>query len=207
MRQTFQRFGQEFRRNRRLQWGLAVIAMVLLADGGTRWKERIEAAQQRLAQLQIELATLKRQAKNEGAMSKALLDARRASELADARLWVATSEAVGQARVKDWLTELLKKSGVSNFSVNLTAAKPMAVAPEVPPDSARPLPTKDETGGLFEFGAASTFPFTPESLEKVLASIEAGEPLARVESLSVRRNDRRVEMGIRVLIRLKGDTP
>ncbi|MBX3586296.1 MAG: hypothetical protein KF796_06605 [Ramlibacter sp.] len=201
-----QKFSDEIRRNRRLQWGLVVILLVMLTDMGARWKERIERKQQTLTQLQIDVSTLKGQAKNEGAMRTALRDARQAAELADARLWVVSSEAVGQARLKDWLIELLKQSGANGYAANVAAPKALVESrPEVPGDNARPPASAGLPLGrdLFDFGATATFIFTPESLEKVLAGIEAGEPLTRVESLSVRRNDRRVEIGIRVLMRLK----
>ncbi|MCW5649924.1 MAG: hypothetical protein KIS62_09275 [Ramlibacter sp.] len=202
--QALQKMGDEFRRNRRLQWGLMVIAIVLFADLGARWKDRIDANQKKLAQTQIDLATLKRQAKNEEAMAKALNDARRAAELADARLWVVTSEAVGQAKVKDWLADLLRQAGVGNASINVAAARAVVGQQD---ESSGAGASKPGVGvGLYEFSATSAFAFTPDSLEKLLAAVESGEPLARIESLSVRRNERRVELGVRVLIRLKGDS-
>ena len=47
----------------------------------------------------------------------------------------------------------------------------------------------------------------PESLEKMLTALEAGDAMSRLESLSVRRNDRRVELAVRMLMRVKEAAP
>ncbi|MBX3654348.1 MAG: hypothetical protein KF686_09190 [Ramlibacter sp.] len=195
---------QEIRSNRRLQWGGFVIVLVLTADLGARWGERLHTMQQTYAQLQAEVASLRSQARNESTMAVALRDARAASDLADARLWVVSSEAVGQARLKDWLVELLKQSNANGYAVSI--ANPKALSPSATEKSAAAVESRGnefKPSGILEFGATISFVFTPESLEKVLASTEAGEPLAKVESLSVRRNERRVEIGLRVLMRVK----
>lgn len=208
----FQKFSAEFRANRRLQVGLAVIVTVVLADRALSWSDRITQRRQMLADAQIEVATLKSQARNEAAMQTAMRDIRLAAALADARLWVVSSEAVGQARLKDWLIEQMKLAGAGNYTVNVASPKPLAQAGSAGAGPTTGSPSAKEGAlapgaGLLDFSAVITFTLTPESLEKMLAALEAGDAMSKVESLSVRRNERRVEMGVRVLMRLKEVAP
>ena len=55
-----------------------------------------------------------------------LRDLELAQKSVDERLWRVSSDAVGQARLKDWLTELLKKAGAKN--PNLVLSSPRALA-------------------------------------------------------------------------------
>jgi hypothetical protein len=41
----------------------------------------------------------------------------------------------------------------------------------------------------------------------MLTALEAGDAMSRLESLSVRRNDRRVELAVRMLMRVKEAAP
>ena len=61
---------------------------------------------------------------------------------------------------------------------------------------------RDSLKSLRELRANLTLYFSPETLEKVLLEIEGGEPLAAVESLNVKRQERKVEMSVRVLMRI-----
>lgn len=201
---ALQKFSNEMRRNRRLQVGVAIIAFVVLWDRAAAWYDRLEGKQQALTQLQIEVSTLKGQARNEVAMQAAIREIRKAAALADARVWVVPSEGIGQARLKDWLVEQMKLAGAGNYTVNLSTPKPLAESAQGSPPSVAPVGVLGPSQPpILEFNAVLTFTFTPESLEKILAAVEAGDTMAKVESLSVRRNDRRVELGVRVLMRLK----
>jgi hypothetical protein len=122
---AMQKFIEEFRRNRRLQLGLVAIALVVLVDRALAWSDSLDARRQALTQAQIEVATLKSQARNEAAMQTAMRDIRAAAALADARLWVVSSEAVGQARLRDWLIEQIKLAGAGNYTVNVASPKPV----------------------------------------------------------------------------------
>ncbi len=207
---TMQKLLEELRRNRRLQVGLAAIALVILGDRALAWSDSLDARRQALTQAQIEVATLKSQARNEPTMQMAMRDIRAAAALADARLWVVSSEAVGQARLRDWLIDQIKLAGAGNYTVNVASPKPVvaAGAEGVASNAPSALPSSPATGGgLFEYGAALTFTLTPESLEKMLTALEAGDAMSKLESLSVRRNDRRVELGVRMLMRVKEQAP
>jgi hypothetical protein len=202
---AMQKLIEELRTNRRLQLGLVAIALVVLVDRALAWSDSLDARRQALAQVQIEVATLKSQARNEAAMQTAMRDIRAAAALADARLWVVSSEAVGQARLRDWLIEQIKLAGAGNYTVNVASPKPVVaavgaeLAAATDSSSSAPAPS----GGLLEYSAALTFTLTPESLEKMLTALEAGDAMSKLESLSVRRNDRRVELAVRMLMRVK----
>jgi hypothetical protein len=101
---------------------------------------------------------------------------------------------VGQARLKDWLTEIVKSSIADQYAITLAASR------ELGGQGKEGVPSTDATK---EFRATVTFRLTPRALEGVLLEIEGGEPFAAVESLVVRKQERRVELTVRVLMRVK----
>jgi hypothetical protein len=180
----------ELRANPRLRYGLLAIVMVFLVEGGLRWSDAITLQQQKLTTLQSDLAALKSGMRNEAALRDSVIQAQRMGETMDARLWSVTSEAVGQARLKDWLTDVVKSSIADQYAITLGNSRELEKL------------TSDQT--LREFRANASFRLTPRALEGVLLAIEGGEPFAAVETLTVKGQERRVELTVRVLMRIKG---
>lgn len=196
----------EFRGNRKLQYGLLAIVLILCVDGGLRWMENLAAQEKHLQELRSELAHLRSQSRDEEDLKRQLADLKSAQQVIDDRLWVVSSEAVGQAQLADWLSGVLKKAEAKNFKLVLSSPRPVskAVARGGQVGGTKE-PSVQEAGDLREFRANVTMQFSPVSLERVLRDIEGGQPLAMVESLMVKRQDRKVDLSVRVLMRI-GET-
>lgn len=185
----------ELRGNSRLRWGLFAIALVLLVDGALRWSDWVARQQQTLTRFQTELAELKSNARDEASLRSALAQAKTMSDVVDARLWTVSSEAVGQARMKDWLTDIVKRAIANQYAVTLAASR------ELGKPATSSVPTVSPT--LREFRATVSFQLTPRALEGVLLDIEGGEPFAAVETLLVKKQERRVEITVRLIMRIQ----
>jgi hypothetical protein len=191
----FNKAHTELRGNSRLRWGLLAIALVLLVDGALRWSDWVTRQQQTLTRFQTELAELKSNARDEASLRSALAQAKTMSEAVDARLWTVSSEAVGQARMKDWLTDIVKRAVANQYVVTLAASR------ELGKPGTSSVPTVSPT--LREFRATVSFQLTPRALEGVLLDIEGGEPFAAVETLLVKKQERRVEITVRLIMRIQ----
>jgi len=184
----------ELRSNKRLLYGLAIIALVVVVEGGLRWSDWLGQQQATLTRLQTDLSTLKSDASDEATLRAALAQVQRMGESMDTRLWTVSSEAVGQARLKDWLTGIVKRSIANQYAVTLAASRELGKpGPDGP----------GATSSVREFRATVSFQLTPRALEGVLLEIEGGEPFAAVETLLVKKPERRVEITVRVLMRIK----
>lgn len=188
---------QELRISRKLSFGLLLLSMLALGEVGLRWSDHLAANEKRLLELRGEAHRLRSQLSDEAALRESLAALEKARGVADARLWSVSSDATGQARTQDWLSNILKNAGVTQPNIVLSTPRPFA--------------ERRETGGrgegssgdeLREIRATVTTGFTPALLEQLLAGIEAGEPLAVVEALNVSRRDRRIEFTVRVLFRV-----
>jgi len=201
-----------FRQNRRLQAGLALIAVLACIEGGLRWNDHLAGKLEQLQQMRSELRSLRNQSRDEASMHKTLDDLRQARQVVDSRLWVVPSDAVGQARFKDWLNAILKHPGIVSQSLKISAAQPMneryssgmgmdmAAAPA--PQSATSDAGASSLPGLYQIHATLSIIFTPASLEQILGEIEGGEAYANVEALTISQKDRRAELTIRILMRV-----
>lgn len=191
----------ELRGNPRLRYGLFAIMLMVLIEAGLRWSESITAQQTAATRLQTELTTLRSHARDEAALRAALEQARAMGEAMDERLWTVSSEAVGQARLKDWLTELVKSSIADQYTITLAPSREVGkTGPEV--GSTTPAAAAAASSAR-EFRANVSFRFTPRALEGMLIEIEGGEPFAAVETLLVKKPERRVELTVRVLMRIQ----
>lgn len=184
----------EWRGNPRLRYGMIAIALVLVVEGGLRWSDAITRQQTELARLQTELATLRSNARDEATLRATLEKVQGMAQALDERLWTVSSEAVGQARLKDWLTEIVQRSIADQYLITLAGS--------------RELDKPSKGGGnatvpVREFRANVSFRLTPRALEGVLLEIEGGEPLAAVETLVARKQERRVTLTVRVLMRVQ----
>jgi hypothetical protein len=195
----------DLRSNPRLRWGLVLIAIVVLVEGGLRWSDAIAQRQQVLVKLQADVIALRTGLKNDAALTESLEASRKTAALVDARLWTVSSEAVGQAKMKDWLTEVVKRNIADQYAINLNGSRELgkrdATGGAAP--VATPAQTEAATAGVREFRANVSFRLTPRALEGVLLDVEGGEPFAVVESLLVKGQERRVEATVRVLMRIQ----
>lgn len=197
-----QKMRAEVRTNARLRIGLILIGVVILVDGGLRWTDAIARQEQTLVRLQSDVAALKKGVRNESELKESYDRVKLMQEQLDTRLWTVSSEAVGQARLKDWLTEVVKRSIADQYAVVLSASRELG-KPEALNPGAQAADAKSNGDGLREFRANVSFRLTPKALEGVLSEIEGGEPFSAIESLIVKGQERRVEMTIRVLMRVK----
>jgi hypothetical protein len=189
--------------NPRLRWGLVLIATVVLVEGGLRWSDAIAQQQQALGRLQADVIALRAGMKNDASLNDALETSRATATLMDARLWTVSSEAVGQAKMKDWLTELVKRNIADQYAINLSVSRELGRRDVANAAVASPTPAEAQVSGVREFRANVSFKLTPRALEGVLLEIEGGEPYGAVESLLVKGQERRVEMTVRVLMRVQ----
>jgi len=189
----------------RLRWGLMIIVVVLLVEGGLRWSDAIALQRQQISGLQAKVANLRAGMKDEALLKDTLIATRNAAALVDSRLWTVSSEAVGQAKLKDWLTDVIKRNIADQYTINLSASREMA-RPETGAYGVLVATNEQASSdkvGVREFRANITFKLTPKALEGVLIDVEGGEPLSAVESLLVKGLERRVEMTVRVLMRIQ----
>ncbi|MDP2367509.1 hypothetical protein [Rhodoferax sp.] len=193
----------ELRGNRRLLAGLAIVALVVVIEGGLRWSDWLGAQQITLTKLRAELSDLKTHTRDEAALRTALSQAQRMGNAMDARLWSVSSEAVGQARMKDWLTDIVKRSIANQYAVTLAASRELGKPGAADPSGAQGSVQGGTAPTLREFRATVSFQLTPRALEGVLLEIEGGEPFAAVETLLVKKQERRVELTVRVIMRIK----
>ncbi len=200
--QTLRKVWTDVQANPRLRWGLVLIAAVVLVEGGLRWSDAIAQQQQALGKLQADVAALRSGLKNDAALTDALEASRQTAALVDARLWTVSSEAVGQAKMKDWLTEVVKRNIADQYVINLSVSRELGKR-EVAGAAVATSAQADAPGaGVREFRANVSFRLTPRALEGVLLEVEGGEPFCAVESLLVKGQERRVEMTVRVLMRV-----
>lgn len=132
-----------------------------------------------------------------------------------AQLWQAPSEAQAQAMLRDWLSSTLKTAGIQRPTLRLqppqSAASPAAAAPgSARPDDAQP-PAAASTTGVAErlvqqairVRAQISFELAPGMLEAVLQQVERSGQLASVDSLSVSKRNRRIEMTVSMPVIIK----
>lgn len=200
--QALSRAAAEMRANPRLRYGLALIILVLMTEAGLRWSDAIAQQQQTLVKLQSDLSALKSGMRSEAALKQSLAQVQRMGKAMDTRLWTVSSEAVGQARLKDWLTDLVKRSIADQYAIALGATQDVG-KPAAPFGGEAIRTASASDSALREFRATVSFRLTPRALEGVLLGVEGGEPFAAVETLTVKGQERRVEMTVRFLMRVK----
>jgi len=197
------------RQNRRFQAGLVLIVALVCIEGGLRWNERLDVKLGELQQARSELRSLRRQSRDEASLSKSLADLRQVRQGIDSRLWVVSSEAVGQARLNDWMKSVLKRTGIASQSMKISAVQALNrndPAGMNPPGTSAGnntrLPNEGGHPGLRQIRITLSFAFTPANLEQILGEIEGGEAYAEVEAMTVFLRERRVELIIRTLMRV-----
>jgi hypothetical protein len=194
-------WAREIRGNRRLQLGLAAIFFMLVIEGGMRWTEYLAQQEKTLAALRDEKQRLQAQAQDKAVLGEILQTLDDLQEKARKRIWRVHSEAVGQARQKDWLLAFCQDNNIHLH--NLTLATPRAYDSKL--DARQPdapgIPARKKAD-LREFRATLSFSFSPKALEHMLAAIEGSDFFARVEGLSANRQQRRVEVEFVMLMEI-----
>jgi hypothetical protein len=188
--------------NPRLRIMIGLTALVVLVELGMRWVDSTEAQFNERAQLQAEMAQLKFQTRDPRALDTALQYANGASKLASMRLLEAGSEALAQAKLQDWHGDLTREANLQVISLNVGNARPVT-AKTTPPAAARPQATSQVASTIIEVPVTLAIRFTPESLSAVLSGLEGAQALVRIESISVRRLERRVDLGLVYPVRIK----
>lgn len=202
----------EIRRNRRLQFGLAVVVLIIVVSLALDWFDRFGAKESELRRMREEVASLRSKSTNENEMRQRLDQLGVIRESVGSRLWQVSSEPVGQAKLKDWLITLTASSGGKLQNLVLSTPREPSKASGVKATGmarsavvAQPNSGTDrDVRGMREFRANLTVAFSPQVLERLLAGIEGGDALAAVESLKVIRRDRRIELSVRVLMVVSG---
>lgn len=194
---------REFKSNKRLQFGSIAMLLIVLIEGGLRWNDRIIQQTKELQTLTGEIATLKQQALNENLLKELLANSQTARKTVETRLWVAPSDAIAQARLKDWLLDLTARTGIPNPNLNLANPRPIEEKEDAPPQNSE---VQSSTSGLKRFRATMIFRFSPETLERALMEIEGGVPYAKVDTLVVNKREMRAEIGLTMLIRILPST-
>lgn len=143
---------RELRGSRRLQLALLAFVVIAAAEGGLRWSDRLAARERQLQDLRGELRSLRAQSRDEAELRQALAGLAEARRELDARLWRVPSEAIGQARLKDWLGGIAKQAGVANPTLTLSPAKPLLAADKAP---------AAELGAVHELRAVLGYAFYP----------------------------------------------
>jgi len=188
---------QEFRRNRRLQVGILVILGVLVSEGTMRWFEFQGHQETRLTELRSQRMMLQGQSRDETVLKEKLAELETARDVVEKRMWVVPSEAVGQARQKDWLLNLFKQSSVAPINITLGSPRPFNGKSE---GGAAAAGSQEDPQGFMEFRASISFPFSPAALENILNALEGGEPFVQIEVLRASRRERKVDIEMNMLM-------
>lgn len=211
LKQTFAGLLAEIRGKRNLQYGLLAMALLGCSELFLQWSDWQTAQEKTWQTLHGELRALRTQSRDEALLRSQLDELEKQQELVDQRLWRVSSEAVGQARLKDWLGEQLKKAGVGKYKLSLSAptALDLQGGSGQPQGRSSGEANKDRQNApeLYELRANLNFAFTPAALEDFLLAIEGSEAFTAVESLKVARRERSVDLGLRLLVRIQPEPP
>jgi uncharacterized membrane-anchored protein YhcB (DUF1043 family) len=227
-----QSWRQSLAANTRLRWMLALIGLVIVVELGLRWFDDVQVQLNQRAELMATLSQIKTQVKDPKKLEDTLASAELAKSLADERVLQVGFEALAQAQLHDWITKITKEANVQVLRLTVGSARAVAARPSgnalgavganAPRDAAHlpaGLGATLGAGGPASMQAASAsmtaapmvevpvtlvIRFSPQTLGSVLEQIESGDWLVRVETLSVRRNERRVDIGMVVPVRLQG---
>jgi hypothetical protein len=185
----------EWRSNSRLRWGIWVAISVVIVELLLRWQDAAKKSELELAALLSETQSLGSQQKDEKENVARLEKLK--SELMQARRALATvsTEAFGQARLRDDIAELFVAQKLEAPVINLLA--PTA------PVGADPASAAVGDAQLKVFRASVVFRFSPEALEQLLRAIEEPNSFVSVEALQVRAGERRADMTLSQIMRVE----
>lgn len=187
---------QNLKLDRRLIWLLAAGMVAVVGELATRSWESHQALGAELKSVRGR-AQLMRQAADQidWARQTRLMQEMR-SDL-EAKLWHSPSEAQAQARLRDWLGTTLRAAGLTRFTLNLLPPQQTGVPAAALADSAPAKPlneSKPQTA--LRVRANVSFELAPTVLEAVLLGLERSGQLANIDSITVSRRSRRVELSV-----------
>lgn len=192
--------------DRRLWWILGVGAALVAAELTLRAWEQHQQLRNTLAGVRRNIQALQKS-------TDAVDWAARTDELRtlyatlESRLWMAPSEAQAQAMLRDWLGSTLKSAGVQRPTLRLqpVVATPAESAPDREDDAVARAQAQRLPGRAVRVRAQVGFELAPGTLELVLRHVERGGQLASVDSLSVSRRSRRVDMTVSIPVVVRSD--
>jgi Type II secretion system (T2SS), protein M subtype b len=193
------RISAEWRGNPRLRWGFWLIVAVLSVESFLRWQDEVLKAKKELAALKSEVQSLQDRQKAETANIARLDGLKLYLQKKQRALNTVSTEALGQARLRDDIAELFEAQKLEAPVVSLQSATPLSTA-RAP--GAAGEPTKQDPQ-LRMFRASVSFRFSPEALEQLLGAIEASESFVTVDALLVRAGDRRAELTLSQVMRVQ----
>lgn len=188
----------------RTLWIVLVLGLAaVVAELGMRAWEHQQKLDKELTTLRKRVQTLQTSADRVdwGKLSDQLSVAQQAMQ---ARLWHAPSEAQAQAMLRDWLSAMLKDAEISRPTLRLQPVQAAAAAqPASGADTTEAPAATVGTGAKLAREAVRaraqiSFDLAPGTLENVLQRVERGGQLANIDTLSVSKRSRRVEMSISV---------
>lgn len=182
---------------------LILVGLVIVAEMGMKWLDHTESQLNERAQLMAQIVQLKSQTRDPKKIESALQYAQGAQKIAAMRLLEARSEALAQAQLQDWMGELTRQVNTQVLSLNIGNARPASAKAPIAATAQPPQSGQKQNGNVIEVPITLAIRFTPESLTAILNALEGAQALVRIESLSVRRPERRVDLGIVVPVRIK----
>lgn len=195
--------GQTLAANPRLRIMLVLMGLVIVAEMGMKWLDHTESQLNERAQLMAQIVQLKSQTRDPKKIESAFQYAQGAQKIAATRLLEARSEALAQAQLQDWMGELTQQANTQVLNLNIGNARPASAKAPVAAPAQPPQSGQTQSGNVIEVPVTLAIRFTPESLTAILNALEGAPALVRIESLSVRRPERRVDLGIVVPVRIK----
>lgn len=200
LQRLFELGRQSWQANPRLRILLSLIALIIIADASLRWLDGVTQQLTRRTELQAEVAQLQRQTRDPQRLQHNLADARLLQQHALHRILLVRSEAQAQARLQDWLTQLVQQNNVQVMALSVGSARPVTEAtPQAKHD--KTLDTRPRAD--MSLTANMTVRFTPDALNTLLLALEDAEWIVRIDSLSVRRAERRVDIVLSVPVRIE----
>ncbi len=195
---------------------LMLVGLSLLTVGGELGLRAWEAQQKLESELKslrgrIQLLQASAEQMDWAALSQ---DLDRMQRDLQAQLWQAPSEAQAQAMLRDWLSSTLKTAGIQRPTLRLQPPQAVANPAAAAPGSAKPgdvqPPVASTTGAAerlvqqaIRVRAQISFELAPGMLEAVLQQVERSGQLANVDSLSVSKRNRRIEMTVSMPVIIK----
>lgn len=188
----------EWKQNRRLRLGTLATLAILALYGILEWSDWLDKREKEYVKLGHQVRKL------QSAVGTSELWQRRASAAAETRktlekrLWQATSLAVGQAAIEDWLKTSLNDIYASRPEIRVQASEGSNKIPSQETATRENIVTPLKVNVSFEFSAAT--------LERYLGTIYSHPHVIRIVSLNAKKNGR-IESTLEFQLKLKTSQP
>ncbi|WP_269531323.1 hypothetical protein [Chitinimonas sp. BJYL2] len=196
---------EEIRDNPRLQLGLASIVFIALVFSLLKLDAERVKLQASVEKLYGENRRLQKQAGSEAYQGVLAGKLEKAKLALSNSQWQAASQLSAQAMFHDWLSARIVDAGVKEYRI----AQPTArfVGDEQSGLGIEQQDCTPETCTLLELQSSVKVAFDPVNATKVLANIERSDWPLKIESLTIRPGDRKLEFTVKALARLSSDLP